>query len=159
MNSDDKNTLQGSSGNACKTLTKYAKSPSPSRQSRLDPKLSLAVKQRPTLYLQLMAPSAIEGVVAALQKRKGVRPYGVSSDILQTGGSAAAVQPADRIRGRRDIAMSDSKRSIKGGESMTITLRHKRKNYFFKRYTGQNDSSVGRTPSFQPETPLPKNNC
>ena len=98
---------------------------------------------------QLMAPSAIEVVVAALQKRKGVRPYGVSSDILQTGGSAAAVQLADRIRGRRDIAMSDSKRSIKGGESMTITLRHKRKNYFFKRYTGQNDSSVGHTPSFK----------
>ena len=34
-----------------KTRTKYAKSPSASRQSHLDPKVSLAMKHRPTLYL------------------------------------------------------------------------------------------------------------
>ena len=42
-----------------------------------------------------MAPSAVESVVAALQKRKGVGPDGVSSEILQAGGSAAAVKLAE----------------------------------------------------------------
>ena len=41
----------GSSGDSDKTQRKYLLSTSPSRQSRLDPKLSLAEKQRPTLYL------------------------------------------------------------------------------------------------------------
>ena len=84
----------------CKTLTKYAKSTSPSRQSRLDPKLSLAVKQRPTLYLySSWLHLAVEGVVAALQKGKGVDPDGVSSKILQAGGSAAAVKLAEIHQG------------------------------------------------------------
>ena len=44
---------------------------------------------------QLMAPSAVEGVVATLQKRKGVGPDGVSSEILQAGGSAVVVKLAE----------------------------------------------------------------
>ena len=42
-----------------------------------------------------MSPSAVESVVAALHKRKGVGPDGVSSEILQAGGSAAAVKLAE----------------------------------------------------------------
>ena len=44
---------------------------------------------------QLMAPSAVEGVVATLQMRKGVGPVGMSSEILQAGGSAVAVNLAE----------------------------------------------------------------
>ena len=44
---------------------------------------------------QLMAPPAVESVVAKLQKRKGVGPDGVSNEILQAGGSAVAVKLAE----------------------------------------------------------------
>ena len=44
---------------------------------------------------QLMAPPDVEGVVATLQKRKGVGPDGVSSEILQASGSAVAVELAE----------------------------------------------------------------
>ena len=47
------------------------------------------------VLVQLMAPSAVESVVATLQQRKGVGPDGVSSEILQAGGSAAAVKLAE----------------------------------------------------------------
>ena len=42
-----------------------------------------------------MTPSAVESVVAALQKRKGVGPDGVSSEVLQADGSATAVKLAE----------------------------------------------------------------
>ena len=47
------------------------------------------------VLVQLMAPSAVERVVATPQQRKGVGPDGVSSEILQAGGSAAAVKLAE----------------------------------------------------------------
>ena len=44
---------------------------------------------------KLMVPSAVESVVATLKKRKGIGPDGVSSEILQAGGSAVAVKLAE----------------------------------------------------------------
>ena len=47
------------------------------------------------LLAKLMAPSAVESVVATLKQRKGVGPDGVSIEILQAGGSAVAVKLAE----------------------------------------------------------------
>ena len=42
-----------------------------------------------------LAASAVESVVTALQKRKGVGLDGVSSEILHAGGGAGAVKLAE----------------------------------------------------------------
>ena len=47
------------------------------------------------VLVKLMAPSAVESLVATLKKRKGFGPDGVSSEKLQAGGSAVAVKLAD----------------------------------------------------------------
>ena len=44
---------------------------------------------------KLMTPSAVECAVATLKKRKGIGPDGVSSEMLQAGGSAVAVKLAE----------------------------------------------------------------
>ena len=79
-----------------KTLTKYAKShESFSAVASGSQAISRSGAATDPVLVQLMAPYAVESVVAALQKRKGVGRGGVSSEILQAGGSAAAVKLAE----------------------------------------------------------------
>ena len=74
-NSDGRNTLQVSSGDKCATSAGYAMSMSRSPLSRVDCRPSLTMKQSPTLCLaKLMAPSAVESVVAILKKAKRCWP-------------------------------------------------------------------------------------
>ena len=47
------------------------------------------------MLAKLMTPSAVECAVATLKKRKGIGPDGVSSEMLQPGGSAVAVKLAE----------------------------------------------------------------